>query len=258
VPKALLRRLLRSEAACLRRREVYWARKATTVSLVSPDEAESFAQTASRRVHSLPMSVPIPARRWRAREGIGGRAAFLGGLDYKPNLDALLYYQEKIFPLLKAVSGVMPTLDHIGSSPSALRSKFRPEVVRFDGYVTDVVPRLSDAAFFVAPIVSGTGIKTKVLEAMAIGLPVLATTHAVAGLKVEHKKHCFVCERPAEFAEGMQYLRNPFVAERMGLNARKYVQANFSMDVLRQRWSDVMHELAAGAGAARNGRRRTG
>src|SRR6185436_12028797 len=104
VPKALLRRLLRSEAACLRRREVYWARKATTVSLVSPDEAESFAHIASREVRSLPMSVDIPARRWRPGGAPGGRgrAAFLGGLDYKPNLDALLYYQEKIFPLLKA------------------------------------------------------------------------------------------------------------------------------------------------------------
>ena len=114
---------------------------------------------------------------------------------------------------------------------------------------------LGDAAFFVAPIVSGTGIKTKVLEAMAIGLPVLATRHAVAGLKVEHKKHCFVCERPAEFSEGMQYLSNPFVAEEMGLNAREYVQANFSIDVLRQRWSDVIHDLTASAGAS-NGRSR--
>ena len=251
VPKAVLRRVLKSEAARLRRREVYWARKATTVSLVSPDDAESFAQVASRQVHSLPMSVHIPARRWRPGGAVGGsaRAAFLGGLDYKPNLDALLYYQEKIFPLLKAVSGATPILDHIGNSPPELRMKFLPEVVSFDGYVTDLVPRLSGAAFFVAPIVSGTGIKTKVLEAMEIGLPVLATRHAVAGLKVEHKKHCFVCERPAEFPEGMQYLSNPLVAQEMGLNARKYVQANFSIDVLTQRWSDVIRDLAASAGA---------
>lgn len=244
MPKALLRRLLKSEAARLRRREVYWARKATTVSLVSPDEAESFAHAASRPVHSLPMSVPVPAARWSSASALGAGAAFLGGLDYKPNLDALLYYQQKIFPLLKA-SGVAPTLSHIGNAPYDLRGKFSPEVVSFEGYVTDVVLRLSDAALFVAPIVSGTGIKTKVLEAMAIGLPVLATRHAVAGLKVEHKNHCFICERPVEFAEGMQYLRQPEVAEKMGLNARDYVQANFSIDVLRHRWRHVIHELAA-------------
>jgi glycosyltransferase involved in cell wall biosynthesis len=257
VPKVILRRLLEGEATRLRRREVYWARKATTVSLVSPDEADSFAHIASRQVHSLPMSVHIPARRWSAPRAGGARPVFLGGLDYKPNLDALLYYQEEIFPLVKTLSGVTPTLSHIGMSPPELRKKFLPEVVNFEGYVTDALRRLSDAAFFVAPIVSGTGIKTKVLEAMAIGLPVLATRHAVAGLKVEHKKHCFICEHPAEFSEGMQYLSNADAAERMGLAARDYVQAGFSIGVLRQRWSDVLHDLAAGAGKPRSGRWRT-
>jgi glycosyltransferase involved in cell wall biosynthesis len=243
VPKALLRRLLRKEAARLRRREVYWARKATTVSLVSPEEAESFARTASRPVRSLPMSVHIPARRWTPGRAVGGRGVFLGGLDYKPNLDALLYYQHNIFPLLTAVSGVTPTLSHIGNSPADVRKKFLPEVVSFEGYVTDVFSRLSDAAFFVAPIVSGTGIKSKVLEAMATGLPMLATRHAVAGLKIEHKKHCFICGQPAEFADGIRYLSDPHLAEMMGLEARKYVQANFSSELLRLRWSGVIHDL---------------
>lgn len=249
LPKAVLSRLLKGEAARLRRREVYWARKATTVSLVSPDEAEAFARIASREVHSLPMSVHIPPGRWRPGRVIGASPAFLGGLDFKPNLDALLYYQEKIFPLVKAASGVTPILAHIGKSPSDLRKRFLPEVVSFEGYVADVVSRLSDAAFFVAPMVSGTGIKTKVLEAMAIGLPVLATTHAVAGLNVEHGNHCFICERPAQFAEGMRYLSKPDAAENMALASRAYVQANFSIDVLTQRWSDVIRDLAASAGA---------
>jgi glycosyltransferase involved in cell wall biosynthesis len=248
VPKAVLKRLLMSEAARLRHREMYWAGKATTVSLVSPDEAESFARVASRQVHSLPMSIDVPARRWMPGKAIGARAVFLGGLDYKPNLDALLYYQEEIFPLLNAVPGVTPTLHHVGNSPPELRKKFLPEVVCFEGYVSDLAPRLNEAAVFLAPIVSGTGIKTKVLEAMAIGLPVVGTRHAVAGLKVEHKKHCFICERPAEFAEGIRYLGDPEVAEKMGLEARNYVQANFSMNVLRQRWANVVHDLATGAG----------
>lgn len=248
VPRVILRRLLRSETVRLRRREVYWARRATTVSLVSPDEAEGLAHAASREVHSVPMSVAIPARRWMPRKAGGAAPAFLGGLDYKPNLDALLYYQHKIFPLVEAAGGAAPRLAHIGKSPPELRRKFLPEVVDFEGYVTDVVSRLSAAAFFVAPMVSGTGIKTKVLEAMAIGLPVIATRHAVAGLNVEHRKHCLICERPADFAEGMRYLSRPDAAERMGLAGRNYVQANFSIEVLRRRWSELVRQLALDAG----------
>lgn len=245
LPQALLRRLLEGEAVRLRSREVHWARQATSVSLASPDEAESFARIASRQVHSRLMSgVRIPALRWTPDKVNGVGPAFLGGLDYKPNLDALLYYQEQIYPLLRGLPGWTPRLTHIGKSPPELRRRFLPEVVRFEGYVTDVVPRLSGAAFFVAPIVNGTGIKTKVLEAMALGLPVLATPQAVAGLKVEHRNHCFICERPAQFAEGMQYLRNADVAERMGVAARNYVETNFSSDALRQRWRRVVDALA--------------
>jgi hypothetical protein len=235
--------LLKSEAACLKRREVYWARKATTVSLVSADEAETFARIAGREVHSLPMSVRLPVDGWKPCKVNGARPVFVGGLDYKPNLDALLYYQEQIFAVVKAACRRAPMLDHVGNSPLDVRSKFAPAVVHFEGYVPDIVPRLSDASFFVAPMVSGTGIKTKVLEAMAVGLPVVATRHAVAGLRVEHKKHCFICERPADFAEAMQYLSNPELAAKLGVEARKYVQSNFSMDVLRQRWSAVIHQL---------------
>lgn len=243
VPKAVLMRLLKNEAARLRRRESYWAKRATTVSLVSPDEAESFARSVSRRVHSLPMSISIPAQRWMPRRAQRARAAFLGGLDYKPNLDALLYYQEEVFPAIKAALGTAPILQHIGNAAADLRRKFLPEAVNFEGYVDDLVPRLNEAALFVAPIVSGTGIKTKVLEAMALGLPVLGTRPAVAGLNVEHKKHCFICERPADFAEGIRYLGNPQLAGAMGLEARKYVQANFSTEVLRLRWCSVIHDL---------------
>jgi glycosyltransferase involved in cell wall biosynthesis len=97
--------------------------------------------------------------------------------------------------------------------------------------------------------VSGTGIKTKVLEAMALGLPVLSTVHGVAGLQVEHKKHCFICEQPGEFAEGMRYLRDVQAAGRIGDNARQYIEANFSSHVLRQRWAGVIRELESGRAA---------
>ena len=252
LPRSLIRRLLRTEAARLRRREVYWARRACTVSLVSPQEAAGFARAAARPVHSLPMSVAIPAQHWTAGEPAAG-AAFLGGLDYKPNLDALVYYQENVFPALKAAGGIALPLSHIGQAPAELRRRFRPDAVRFEGYVEDAVSRLGAAAFFLAPIVGGTGIKTKVLEAMAVGLPVLATPHAVAGLQVEHKNQCFICERPAAFAEGMRYLRDGRAAARMGMSGRDYVQANFSMDVLRARWRRVVGELALGAAGRGSG-----
>jgi hypothetical protein len=244
VPKTVLKHLLKGEAVRLGRRELYWAGKASTVSLVSPDEAETFARSAARHVHNLPMSVPVPAQPWTPVDAGSAAPVFLGGLDYKPNLDALLYYQSEIAPRIGSGHGKSTVLHHIGNAPASLREKFRPDVVRFDGYVPDLTRRLRDASFFVAPIVSGTGIKTKVLEAMAVGLPVLATRQAVSGLHVQHKKHCFICERPADFAEGVRFVGDACLAGAMGAEARKYAEANFSMGVLRRRWNDVIEQLA--------------
>lgn len=248
LPPGVLRQVLARESARLARREVYWARRATTVSLVSPQEAEDFSRIAARPVLSLPMSVPIPASPWRPGGPQPAQPAFLGGLDYKPNFDALLYYQQSIFPLLKALPGA-PLLSHIGNAPAELRRKFRPDAVRFEGYVADVASRLASAGSFLAPIVGGTGVKTKVLEAMALGLPVLATPQALTGLRVEHGEHCFICERPPAFTDGMRFVRDAGAAQRMGMRAREYVRRHFSLDVLRARWREVLAELARARGS---------
>lgn len=242
VPRGLMSRLLRIEAARIRQRERYWARQATTVSLVSPDEARRFAEDAGRPVHSLPMSVSLSESRWSPREGAAA-PVFVGGLDYKPNLDALAYYQREVFPALKAAAAA-PVLHHIGNAPTSLRRFFSDQVVRFEGYVADLAARLRNAAFFVAPIVSGTGIKTKVLEAMAAGVPVITTPQGVSGLQVEHRRHCFVCERPAEFPLAVRALADGGFAAQLSENGRRYVAENFSPAVLQRKWSAVMTELA--------------
>lgn len=239
IPQGLMRRVLLSEAARLKERELYWARQAKTVSLVSPEEAERFSRDLGRPVLSLPMSVPATDAQWVPN----GAPLFVGPLDYKPNLDALDYYQREVFPALEA-AGAAPVLHHVGNAPQQLRRLFREQVVRFEGYVADLGARLREAACFVAPIVSGTGIKTKVLEAMAAGVPVVTTAEGVAGLQVAHGRDCFVCRRPADFADAFRALADPGLAAEIGQNARRYVADNFSLPVLRGRWAAVLQELA--------------
>ena len=242
IPGSLMRHVLLTEAARIKERELYWARQAKTVSLVSPEEAERFGRELGRPVLSLPMSVSAVDTHW-APDGGRGQPLFVGPLDYKPNLDALDYYQREIFPALQA-AGAPSVLHHVGNAPESLRRLFDEQVVRFEGYVADLTARLREAACFIAPIVSGTGIKTKVLEAMAAGVPVVTTPEGVAGLQVAHGRDCFVCRRPADFAEALRALGDGTLAAHLSANARRYVEENFSLPVLRRRWCRVLEELA--------------
>jgi len=241
IPRSLMRHVLLREAARIRERELFWARQASTVSLVSPDEAERFSRALGRPVLSLPMSVGVTSSQWVPR-GALAQPVFVGPLDYKPNLDALDYYQREVFPALEAAC-TPSVLHHIGNAPDRLRRLFRSQVVRFEGYVNDLAARLREAACFVAPIVSGTGIKTKVLEAMATGVPVVTTPEGVSGLQVENARHCFVCREAADFPAALRSLADPALAAELSGNARRYVAENFSPEVLRRRWARVL-ELA--------------
>ncbi|HUQ76738.1 MAG TPA: glycosyltransferase family 4 protein [Burkholderiales bacterium] len=242
IPRSLMRHVLHAEAARIRERELYWAGRANTVSLVSPHEAERFSRQLGRPVLSLPMSVGLATAQWTPRQAIA-EPVFVGPLDYKPNLDALDYYQREVFPALQQASAPW-VLHHVGNAPERLRRLFKDQVVRFEGYVADLAARLAAAACFVAPIVSGTGIKTKVLEAMAAGVPVITTAEGVSGLQVKHERECLVCERPSDFAAAMRALSDRALAAHLSQNARSYVQENFSPEVLRRRWAGVMRQLA--------------
>jgi len=91
-------------------------------------------------------------------------AVFTGGLTYQPNLDALHAYVEKVLPAFAQLRIEPPQLSVIGLCPEFLKAGLAHPTIRFLGYVPDINEELRRYQVFLAPIVSGSGIKTKVLE----------------------------------------------------------------------------------------------
>jgi glycosyltransferase involved in cell wall biosynthesis len=243
-------RLLRSEARRLAQAELEWARCAHAVTLVSPIEARRLATRLGRHVHDTPMSIDIPPPA-DARAHTCTAVAFLGGLDYQPNLDAVRHYLRDVAPVLRD-SGRAIRLDVLGRAPPDLQEKALDTEVRYLGYVDDVARALSAYRVFVAPIVSGTGIKTKVLEAMANGLAVVGTPQAFTGLDIEPGGECRVAHSAAEFAQAVgELMDDPQACVRMGDAARRFAARGFALEVVRERWQRVI-ESAQREFAARN------
>ena len=140
----------------------------------------------------------------------GRRAAdpvllFTGALDYHPNIDATLFFAHEVLPRIAArVPGVR--LIVVGHRPVrrlrdlATRSGGRIVVA---GSVPDIRPYFADAQVYVAPLRLGRGVQNKVLEAMAMGLPVVASTLAVAGLTVEPGREALVTDAPPAMADAV-------------------------------------------------------
>lgn len=152
---------------------------------------------------------------------------FSGVMDYFPNVDGVRYFAREIFP---RISREMPAarLLIVGQRPTRdVRRLGRLPGIEVTGPVPDVRPYFGQAQVAVAPLRVAQGMQTKILEAMAMGLPVVATSRAYTGLEARPGEHLFVEDDPARFADiVVGLLRAPDLRLRVGRAARAFVEVH--------------------------------
>ena len=148
--------------------------------------------------------------------------AFLGRMDYYPNIDAVLFFAKDIFP---AVRQAIPEAQFriIGSDPvRAVQDLAKIPGISVTGHVPDIRPHLADAALAVAPLRIARGTQNKILQFLAMGIPVLSTTRAAKGVDVEPGKHLLVADEPQHFAqEVVRILQDADLRGRLSLAGRQ-------------------------------------
>jgi len=235
VLRKLARPALSWEARRLKKRELYWVDRADAVSLVSHVEARKLSQAANKKVLSLPMAVDPEDMPWRPDAEFVRDAVFVGGMDYQPNVEAVEWYRKEVEPHSTV------TLDVIGACPDVTRSRLSSEGVRFVGYVDHLFEELRSSRVFVAPIISGSGIKTKVLEALAAGIPVVATSGALTGIGLVNGEHCLVADTGKQFAAALDnVLEAPEDARVRAERARELVASKYSTAAVCARWGEAL------------------
>jgi sugar transferase (PEP-CTERM/EpsH1 system associated) len=172
---------------------------------------------------------------------------FTGKMDYRPNVDAVRWFTSAILPeVQKQVPNAY--LYIVGQKPHARVETLRDKNnVAITGWVNDVRPYLHAAKVYVAPLRMGSGTRLKILEAMAAGCAVVATSYAAAGLSAE--AHCVmvVADDEAEMANAIvSLLRSPQSRETLGQAARAYVKRHYDWPVLIPKLFDAYREIGLG------------
>ncbi len=237
---ALARRLLGIEARRVDRREHQLAYDADVVAMTSQDEADELTRRTGRAVVALPMSVT-------AREPGDPSAApassfvFLGVLDYAPNQQALAWWVAQVLPALDAAGGGDITLTVVGHRTHESGALADPRL-RFTGYVDDLGEELRRHRGMVAPVLSGAGVKTKVLDGWSVGLPVVATPAGAAGLPRDDG--LIVATDAAGFAAAVLHLRHDgALASRTGRAGWQALQRDWSPEAVGERWGGTVRPL---------------
>lgn len=195
------------------------------VTVVTGEDRLALRELAPRaRIEVVPNGVDTKRFRPNNARSAGRRIAFHGVLRYPPNVTAARFLAEQVVP---RVRDVVPdaNLDLVGLDPTSdVRALARLPGVTVTGWVDDIAATLGRADVYVCPMTSGTGIKNKLLEAMACGLPCVATPLATQGLAVTDDVHLCIHDSAREIAGAViDLLRHRDRAAELGVAARRYV-----------------------------------
>ena len=164
---------------------------------------------------------------------------WIGGFNYYPNREGMQYFFEKVYPLIKReIPGVTITVVGNGVTAQLRRWASEDSSIQLLGFVENPIPYAQKAAVFVAPILSGSGTRLKLLEAMALGKAIVTTTIGCEGIEGMNGKDFLIGDQPAQFAaKVVDLLRNRNLRDQLGRNARKVVSDKYDWNMICEKMS---------------------
>ena len=241
-----LRPLLVREWRLVREYERLVYQKADLVFAVSEVDGQVIRRLAGKEGHVrvIPISVHVPAAQPTQPLTREPRLLFVGGLHWPPNLDAILHFARDTWPL---VQRVVPAarLTVVGRDDvGAARALRRIPGFTLTGYVDDVSPYFAGSRALVVPLRAGSGMRVKILDAFARGLPVVSTPTGHEGIDVEPGVHLLSAADPAQFArEVARVLTDDRLADVLAAEARRLVEERYDVRAVSRALLEAIRTL---------------
>jgi glycosyltransferase involved in cell wall biosynthesis len=231
--------LLRLENRKLARLERKAPRRYAGCVVCSDAQRRFFPRRLRRRVLVAPNGFPSRLLSLPLRPSDGQTIVFVGNMDYRPNVDSVSWFAKEVFPTVRRrVPGARLLLvghDH----HQRLLPLVDGERIVATGSVDDVAPHVASASVSVAPILVGSGTRLKILEALALGVPVVSTTLGAEGLNLTPGRDILLADHPGEFADAVaRLLSDPAARAALGEAGRAAVTHAYSWEAIEQRLTD--------------------
>ncbi len=170
--------------------------------------------------------------------GRGSAVVFVGGSDWFPNRDGMLWFAREILPLVRRERPELP-VRWVGRVTEDVRRLAASLGVETTGHVEDVRPFLREAACVIAPLRVGGGTRIKILDAWAIGRPIVSTTIGAEGLSCSDGAELLLRDTPGDFAAALlAVLNDATLATRLGAAGRQLAESSY-------RWEHIGAQLRA-------------
>jgi glycosyltransferase involved in cell wall biosynthesis len=209
MPRGLRRVLLGRDWRLLKTYEGRLVREFDAVMAVSEEDKEALLVAAGqpREINVIPIAIDTHEVTMVRRVPEPNHILHIGTMFWPPNADGVLWFLREVWPLVRE-SRPDVIFDVVGSRPS-------PEIVAYGengsgvnvtGYVANVGPHLAQAGVFVVPLRAGGGMRVKILNALAQGLPIVSTTLGAEGIAVMPGRDIMLADEPPDFAAAVLHL----------------------------------------------------
>jgi len=214
------------------------------VAVSDLERAWIHAHVANARIEVVPNGVdtkyfyPCPVKR------VSPTIVFTGVMDYPPNIDAAMWFCNEILPILqREVPNICFKI--VGSKPTGkILELGKRQGVHVTGEVADIRPYVAESLAVVVPLRSGGGTRLKILQAMAMGCPVISTGLGAEGLEVTAGETILIANDAEQFVNYVLLLmKSPEVADRLGKAGRQLVTEKYDWEICLRRLENLYERL---------------
>jgi len=201
------------------------------ICMTDPDRRELLKFNSSVPIHVINTGVDLEYFKPSDLPQRESRLIFVGAFQHEPNVDAMLYFCRDVFPRIRAQVPECELLIVGSNPPPAVADLADSPGIGVTGFIPDIRPLMASSAVYVVPLRLGVGIRGKILEAWGMGMAVVATSVACAGLRYEEGRNLLVADDPDLFAgHVVTLLRDPSLRERLGAAGRELVLSQYGWD----------------------------
>jgi glycosyltransferase involved in cell wall biosynthesis len=230
-----------------RRHERRWFRYADRVVVTSPFDAEALSGAVSKdRIVSIPYGIDLEYYAHRPAPE-AGRIVFTGNMSWPPNEDAAERFARDLMP---GIRSRIPAASFwiVGADPSPrVQGLASIPGVHVTGTVADIRPWIWSAAVYASPLRFGLGVKNKILEAMASGAPIVATSRSLSGTPLIDGQDAMIADDDPKFTEAVfRLLSDPELCKSLSREARRKAEAEYSWDSIATEYESLYREAQSG------------
>jgi glycosyltransferase involved in cell wall biosynthesis len=220
-------------------------------SVVSEQELNLVASHLSKhlkRISVIPNSINFDDYQELNVKKVPARLIFTGSFRFHANYEAMKWFVGEVFPRILKKE---PEVQLVITGDHAVLPLPSVENVTLAGYVEDIKRLIASAQISIAPLLTGGGTRLKILEAMAIGTPVVATSKGAEGLGAEDGKQILLADSPDDFADRvLTLLRDAELHEKLSVNGKLFVKKNYDWKSVVPRFLLLVERIGNNDGEA--------